>query len=171
MVGAAAVNGGTLAAEGAIAACLRSPICAAIAAVTGISIATETVLTMSPKSPRGEPNWVVRAGVATPASLQGGSAQHMAQPDLYGFSVQYMPGRSVEELARAGRFPNAQISVTTVEQLVAAGAAAGYNIAVVPSPGQGFHATVKVPDPMPDDLAVALAGTFVGMPNPAQFGR
>lgn len=34
-------------------------------------------------------------------------------------------------------------------------------------PGKGFHHTVKVPDPVPADLAQALSSTFSPMPNPA----
>ncbi len=117
-----------------------------------------------------ELNWVVRAGVATPESLQRGSAEHPLVPGLYGFSVQHQPGKTVIELAAAGSFPNAQISVTTVEQLVAAAAAQGYVIGVVRSPGRGFHHDVRVPNPLPDDLAQALAATFVQMPNPARRG-
>jgi RHS repeat-associated protein len=115
-----------------------------------------------------EPNWVVRAGVADAAQLRRGTQEHLAVPGLYGFSVQYAPGRSVRELAAAGQFPNPQISVTTVEQLTAAAVDAGYSIAVVPSPGRGYHHTVAVPRPLPDDLSEALSRVFIQMPNPAR---
>src|SRR6266571_8113353 len=75
-----------------------------------------------------EPRWVVRGGVATPSQLQAGTARHRGVPDplgLYGFSVQYQPGKTVHELAVAGRFRNAQISVTAEAALVAAGVTAG----------------------------------------------
>jgi hypothetical protein len=75
-----------------------------------------------------EPNWIVRAGVATPLQLQSGTDYHLAMPDLAGFSVQDQPGCTVEQLASAGRFPPPQISVTTMERLVAAGRAAGYDL-------------------------------------------
>src|SRR5262244_1496831 len=119
-----------------------------------------------------EPPWVVRGGVATPSQLQAGTARHRGAPDapgLYGFSVHYQPGKTVHELAAAGRFRNAQISVTTDAALVAAGVAAGYAISIVKSPGAGYHYTGQVPFPLPLDLAVALSAVFRQRPNPARF--
>jgi hypothetical protein len=113
--------------------------------------------------------WVVRAGVATPRQLQDGTARHLSLPWLFGFSVQHEAGRTIEQLASAGQFRNAQISVTTVERLVAAAAAIGYDVRVVPSPGRGFHCTIEAPYPLPDDLAIALSETFEQLPNPARF--
>jgi hypothetical protein len=112
------------------------------------------------------------AGVATPSQLQAGTARHRGVPDapgLYGFSVQYQPGKTVHELAAAGRFRNAQISVTTDAALVAAGVAAGYAISIVKSPGAGYHYKVQVPFPLPLDLAVALSAVFRQRPNPVRF--
>jgi hypothetical protein len=88
---------------------------------------------------------------------------------LFGFSVQHQPGRTIQELAAAGRFRNAQISVTTAEELIAAGAAAGYLIKIVKSPGAGYHYTVEVPFPLPTDLARALSAVFKQIPNPVRF--
>jgi len=122
--------------------------------------------------PGKEPNWVVRGGVVTPSQLQAGTAKHLGVPDplsLFGFSVQYQPGKTTKELAAAGRFRNAQISVTTEEELVAAGLAAGYPISIVKSPGAGYHHTVQLPFPLLLDLAVALSAVFTQMPNPARF--
>ena len=119
-----------------------------------------------------EPHWVVRGGVATPGQLQAGTARHRGVPDspgLYGFSVQYQPGKTVHELAVAGRFRNAQISVTTDAALVAAGVAAGYAVSIVKSPGTGYHYTAQVPFPLPLDLAVALSAVFTQQLNPARF--
>ncbi len=119
-----------------------------------------------------QPNWVVRAGVVTPQSLQRGSASHLAVPGLYGFSVQHQPGKTINALAAAGQFPNAQISVTTVEMIEVAATLLGYfSVGVVPSPGRGYHHTVEVPNPLPDDLAQALSLVFVQMPNPARMPR
>ena len=118
-----------------------------------------------------EPNWVVRGGLATPRQLQAGSDEHRGAPGLFGFSVQHQPGLTIEQLAAAGRFPHAQISVTTTEDLVAAASDAGYTLAVVRSPGKGMHCTVQVPDPLPDDLALALSQAFAARPNPARVRR
>ena len=118
------------------------------------------------------PHWVVRGGVATPSQLQAGTARHRGVPDapgLYGFAVQYQPGKTVHDLAAAGRFRNAQISVTTDVTLVAAGAAAGYAVSIVKSPGAGYHHTVQVLFPLPLDLAVALSAVFTQQLNPARF--
>jgi hypothetical protein len=113
--------------------------------------------------------WVVRAGLATPSQLQAGVAEHRRRPGLYGFSVQHSPGLTVEQLAAAGQFKHGQISVATVERLVAAGIAVGYDVRVVASPGNGFHHTVVAPYPLPDDLATVLSQAFVPRPNPARF--
>jgi hypothetical protein len=118
-----------------------------------------------------EPNWVVRSGIATPEQLKDGTSEHKAIAGLYGFSVQYQPGRSIQELAAAGWFPNRHISVATIEDLVAVGENAGYNVSVVKSPGRGYHHTIEVPYPMPDDLATALSNVFTQMLNPAPFPR
>ena len=122
--------------------------------------------------PEQEPNWVVRGGVATPRQLQAGTARHRGTPDppgLFGFSVQYQPGKTIEELATAGKWRNAQISVTTDEELVAAGLRVGYSVSLVQSPGAGYHHTVQVPFPLPWAVAVALSAVFAQRPNPARF--
>jgi hypothetical protein len=118
-----------------------------------------------------EPNWIVRGGITTPSQLQAGTGRHRGvaePPGLFGFSVQYQPGKTIEELAVAGRFRNAQISFATAEELVAAGAAAGYVITIVKSPGTGYHHTVRVPSPLPADLAAALSRVFKQIPHPAR---
>ena len=122
--------------------------------------------------PEQESRWVVRGGVATPSQLQAGTARHRGVPDppgLFGFSVQYQPGKTIMELADAGQLRNAHISVTTAEALVAAGLLAGYPVRIVQSPGIGYHYTVQVPFPLPLDVAVALSAVFTQMPNPARF--
>ncbi len=121
--------------------------------------------------PEQESHWVVRGGVATPRQLQAGTARHRGVPDppgLYDFSVQYHPGKTIQELAAAGRFRNAQISVTTAEVLIAAGAVVGYTVGIIQSPGAGYHHTVQVPCPFSWDVAVALSAVFTQMPNPAR---
>jgi len=119
-----------------------------------------------------EPNWVVRGGIATSKQLQAGTGKHLSATiplDLFGFSVQHQPGKTIDELAAAGRFRNAQISVTTADELIAAGVAAGYAITIVKSPGAGYHYTVQVPFPLPADLAVVLSAVFKQAPNPARI--
>ena len=119
-----------------------------------------------------EPNWVVRSGIATLSQLQAGTGKHLGVPDppgLFGFSVQYHPGKTIQELAAAGRFRNVQISVTIDKELIAAGISAGYSVSIVKSPGAGYHHTVQVPFPLPTDLAVAFSAVFKQMPNPARF--
>jgi len=83
--------------------------------------------------------------------------------------VPYQPGKTIQELAAAGKFRNPQISVTTDAVLVAAGVAAGYAVSIVKSPGAGYHHTVQVPLPLPLDLAVALSAVFTQEENPARF--
>ena len=119
-----------------------------------------------------KPHWVIRGGIATPSQLQAGTAKHRGVPepsDLYGFSVQYQPGKTIEELTVAGKFRNAQISVTIDVTLVAAGVSVGYPVHIVQSPGVGYHHTVQVPFPLPLDLAEALSAVFTQILNPARF--
>ena len=118
-----------------------------------------------------EPNWVVRGGITTPSQLQAGTGRHLGVTDLsglFGFSVQYQPGKTIAELATAGRFRNTQISVTTAEELIAAGGATGYAITIVKSPGTGYHYTVQTPFLLPTELAAALSAVFRQSPNPAR---
>jgi hypothetical protein len=105
---------------------------------------------------------VVRAGLARPANLIAGTTMHRMFPELTGFSVQSAPGISIEELARGGQFRNRQISVTTVGTLRRHGFETAF-----PTPGRGaYHATVRVPDPLPPDIAALLSSLFVQCPNP-----
>lgn len=115
--------------------------------------------------------WVVRGGLATPEQLQDGVGNHRSVPHLSGFSVQSQPGATIQQLAEAGRFANAHISFSTVERLRQAAQAAGYEVRVVKSPGYGLHATVEVPNPLPQKLAEALSLVFTHIPNPARIKR
>lgn len=120
--------------------------------------------------------WVVRAGVASAASLVKGYNQHRGVPGLFGFSVQYAPGKTVDELARAGNFPHPQISYAMEDALRAALRSLGYTMRLVKSPGQGYHhtfavlydATGSMLHVLPQDAAIALSKTFRQRPNPVQ---
>jgi hypothetical protein len=121
--------------------------------------------------------WVVRAGVATAQRLIEGYAQHKGAPGLYGFSVQYAPGATVEQLAQAGRFPHAQISYATDDALQAALAPLGYTMRLVKSPGSGYHHTFAVlydgggtmAQVLPPDAAQAISQAFQQRANPARI--
>jgi len=107
-------------------------------------------------------HYVVRAGIARPADLILGTRVHRAVPGLIGFSVQSWPGVPVEELARAGRFRNAQVSVTTVDAL----ARQGFEV-VLSTLGKGdYHATVRAAHPLPPEVAARLASLFIRRRNP-----
>jgi hypothetical protein len=120
--------------------------------------------------------WVVRAGVATPKNLMDGYVRHRLVPGLFGCSVQYATGKSVADLARAGQFPNAQISVASDDALAAALRPLGYAIRLVRSPGRGDHNTLVVLSgaggtmlqKLPQDAADALSQTFRQRKNPHQ---
>lgn len=106
--------------------------------------------------------YVVRAGLARASTLIDGTGEHSLLPGLTGFSVQSAPGVSVQDLARGGGFRNRQISVTTREALVRH----GFDL-LFPTPGRGaYHATVRVPYPLPVNIAELLASLFVQTPNP-----
>lgn len=104
------------------------------------------------------PQFVVRGGVATAAQLRAGTRHSI---NGYGFSVQTAPGLPVNELARGARFPNRQISVTTVEALRELGMTIN-----APTPGAGDnHGTVVVPYPPLPELFEALSRCFAQHPN------
>ena len=108
----------------------------------------------------GQPQYVVRAGVATPSQLRAGTRRLTVNG--YGFSIQTAPGVSVDELARGGRFPNRQISITTVEQLRGAGVTVNF-----PTPGAGtHHGTVVLPSPPPPGIFEAISSLFTQRFNP-----
>jgi RHS repeat-associated protein len=119
-----------------------------------------------------EPNWVVRGGTAAPDNLQKGYGPHDQVPGLYGFSVQYQPGKTLDQLAQAGQFKNKQISYQTDLILIGAAVALGYGALLVPSPGPGYHADFEVLQngvvlqQLPTDLADALSAAFIRKPNP-----
>lgn len=95
-------------------------------------------------------------------------------PGLHGFSVHYSPGKTVEELAQAGRFPHALISCVTARALTAAVQPLGYSMRLITSPGQGYdHTFTVVYDAsgamlrtLPHDAAHALRQTFQRRANP-----
>ena len=104
----------------------------------------------------------MRAGIAQPRSLIEGTAPHRLVKGLLGFSVQSAPDVTIADLARAGRFPHLQISVTTAELLEAHGFAL-----VFPTPGKGaYHATVRAPWPLPLATAMLLSSLFKRRRNP-----
>ncbi len=95
-------------------------------------------------------------------------------PGLYGFSVQYQAGRPWQELARAGQFPNAQVSIAEENDLRTALQSLGYDLRLVPSPGVGYHhtfvllydATGAMLTQLPLPVAQKLHETFAQVPNP-----
>lgn len=108
---------------------------------------------------------VVRAGVALPKNIQAGVREHKGMPGLIGFSVQSAPEKTIEELARAGEFPNLQISVTTDCMLKRIG------LSLMKSPGTGYHKTVVTPMPLTNEQAATISAVFTTMPNPAPVKR
>jgi len=118
--------------------------------------------------------WVVRAGEAKAADLVGGYRQHLNVPGLYGFSVQYAATVPWQELARAGQFPNAKVSIAVEQDLRVALQSLGYDLRLVPSPGVGYHHTFVVlydaTGTMLTHLAFPIAQklyeTFAHVPNP-----
>jgi len=126
--------------------------------------------------PMEETNWVVRGGISLPTDLQKGYREHVQVQNLFGFSVQYHPGATIDELAIAGRFPHLSISYAVDTELVVAVSAIGYDVKLIASPGKGFHSTLMalmtatgvIVHILPDDLAVELSAHFKRMPNPAR---
>lgn len=118
--------------------------------------------------------WVVRAGEAKAADLVKGYREHLSVPGLYGFSVQYELRLPWQELARAGRYPNAQVSIAEESALRAALHSLGFDLRLIPSPGAGYHhtfivlydATGTMLTQLPLAVAQTLHATFTQVPNP-----
>lgn len=118
--------------------------------------------------------WVVRGGIATPTRLIEGYGEHGGVPGLFGFSVQYGPGKTVEELARSGQLRNGQISYAMDDELVQSLKILSYTMRLVRSPGHGYHhtfavlydATGAMLHVLPADAANALSRTFQQRKNP-----
>lgn len=121
-------------------------------------------------------NWVVRGGLATADRLMAGYGPHTGVPGLFGFSVQYQPGKSVDEIAQTRRFPNGQLSIAYDTELQAALAPLGYSMRIIRSPGRGYHHTLAVLydangqmlHALPRSAADALAGVFRQIANAYQ---
>ncbi|MBL8120612.1 MAG: hypothetical protein JNJ78_24025 [Anaerolineae bacterium] len=129
-------------------------------------------------TPTTQPNWVVRAGEAAVSSLQAGYGPHRDLA-LYGLSVQYKPGVSLNDLASVG-FPNPTVSYAEDKELMTAASAIGYSITIQTTPGYGaYHATLtgynhngNMFQALPTDLAVALSAAFFRkMSNPNRVKR
>jgi hypothetical protein len=95
-------------------------------------------------------------------------------PGLYSFSVQYHATLSWQELARAGQYPNAQVSIAEEHHLRIALQSLGYTCRLVPSLGAGHHHTFMV---LYDAIGAILTQfaqpvvqklheTFTQVPNP-----
>jgi hypothetical protein len=118
--------------------------------------------------------WVVRAGEANAGDLVAGYRQHLGVAGLHGFSVQFDSGLPWQELARAGQFPNAQVSIAQESDLGTALQSVGYDLRLVPSPGIGYHhtfvvlydATGTMLTQLPLPVAQKLHETFTQVPNP-----
>ncbi|MCC6739388.1 MAG: RHS repeat-associated core domain-containing protein [Planctomycetia bacterium] len=110
--------------------------------------------------------WVVRGGLSAPETLIENAAKSVGEART-GLSCQTAPGMSVEQLARELPYSPKWITVSTPEELAAAGKSVGYDVEVVaPTPGPGKHGTITTPAALPEDLARALHKAFKPKPNP-----
>ncbi len=105
--------------------------------------------------------------------------RHVGAPNIYGFSVQYAPGKSIDELAQAGQFPHASISYALDSNLAAALLPLTYGINLVRTPGVGYHTTFVVLydttgqmlKQLPYEAAQALSATFQQAKNPHRIKK
>ncbi|MGB9114986.1 RHS repeat-associated core domain-containing protein [Bradyrhizobium sp.] len=138
-----------------------------VGAVTGAvaSVILLATTTSTADRTQDEVQYVVRGGAGAASSFERGTN---LTSNGYGFSVQTAPSVSISELARGGYFPNAQISVSTVQELQAI---PGVTVNS-PTPGFGdYHGTVNVPNPPPAGFFNVISGAFVPQPNPFQVPR
>ena len=125
--------------------------------------------------------WVVRAGIADAQRLMAGYVRHLGYPQqqIYGCSVQYEPGLSIDELAKAGRFPNGQISYAQRIDLESALLPLNFIMELRRTQGTGYHHTFMVlydtarivQTSLRQDVADALAAVFQRKRNPFPVPR
>jgi hypothetical protein len=108
------------------------------------------------------PQNLIRGGQSKPPDLQ--SKAVVGYMPLTGVSATSAPQLTVDQLAAIARYPNAAISVTTVQRLEDQ----GFKIARTPLPGQPLHVTIVAPMPIPEDFAKALSNSFLVRPNPSR---
>jgi hypothetical protein len=159
LLGSAALAGGPgTAAVGAAAGCVGSGL-------TVLSVCALSESSVGSRAGTAGDQYVVRAGIARPQDLEKGTNFTI---NGYGFSVQTSPGVSVDQLARGGRFPNNQISWTTVDTLEKIpGVSVNW-----PTPGAGdYHGTVNLPNPPPPGIFGLISSQFNRIPNPHPVPR
>lgn len=76
----------------------------------------------------------MRGGLATADRLVKGYRPHLSVPGLYGFSGQYAPGFTWEQIAHLRRFPNGRLSIAYDTHLLAALRPLGYTLRIASSP-------------------------------------
>ena len=95
------------------------------------------------------------------------------QTGLYGFSVQSVPYKAIEELAASGRFRNPKISVSTVSKLRILGEIqlifpGGIRVISTPSTYSLYHCDVSISTPMTELQSLLISAQFFVIRNPAQ---
>jgi len=114
-------------------------------------------------------DWVVRGGTADWQVLQGAYLiDTRVAPPIFGFSVQYAPGITWEDLVRAGNIPNGQVCYADRKDLEAAVATLGYTMLLIATPGLGFHHELSLAlvqngqmvQHLDEDAAKALSAVF-----------
>ena len=77
-----------------------------------------------------------------------------------------------DELAEAGQFPHSRISFAKDFELILAGAALGYTIVFLDTPGRGFHHDLSIVgiQKMPTELATALSVVWQQRQKPNPIG-
>ena len=118
----------------------------------------------------------MRGGESAVDSLIYAYGSVTSMPGHYGFSVQYQPGKTVDELAAVGQFPHGKISYATNVQLKSVAITLGYDIHFLPTynDGPGFHHDLEVVslpslkgvELLPGNLAEGFSLTFAIKPNP-----
>jgi hypothetical protein len=112
--------------------------------------------------------WIVRGGLCKTGDLQAAYKPVLNMPGVYGFSVQYAPGVSVDDLIVAGRFPHTWVSWADRDDLEKALQKLGYVMLLIRTAGRGFHHDLAVSimqqgqilDHLPQNAAAALSAVF-----------
>lgn len=117
---------------------------------------------------------VLRAGVPLEATLVIAYGPDPDYAGVYGLSVVFHPGYTVDQLAQVGHFRHGQISYGMVRQLRDALTHAGYTMLLIHTPTAALpdHHTLAIAQggtlvqTLPSDAAQALGAAFTTIKNP-----
>ncbi len=118
--------------------------------------------------------FAARGGQPTEANLVRGYGAFTPRPGVYGLSVVFHPGYTLDQLLRVAQFPHSRVGYATIAEVEMALTQAGYELVLTKTPTRKYvdHHTLGVAQggvalrSLPADAARALTGVLHEIPNP-----